>query len=114
MHTIQNVHKYVDEQRKKGKKIAVWGAGQRGCTLLALCKLTDAEIEYAIDVNENYHWKYIQGTNIQIVPPEYLKDHFVDQILILATGYSESIINDNLDYVYRGGEFVNIIEKEFV
>ena len=101
---------YLSKQGGEGKVLL-----SEADKLLNMGKFLELVVNpFAIDVNENYHWKYIQGTNIQIVPPEYLKDHFVDQILILATGYSESIINGNLDYVYHGGEFVNIIEKEFV
>ncbi len=36
----------------------------------------------------------------------------VDAILIFATGYADSIISENSDYIANGGEFIKIIEDE--
>lgn len=104
---IQNI---VENEKKLGRKIAAWGAGQRGCTLLNMCGLTNAQLSYIVDLNENYWWKYVLGSNIQVVPPDYLTDHFVESIMILATGYADEIIQSNSDYLQKGGHFIKIIE----
>ena len=94
---------------KHGFHLAAWGAGQRGCTLLNICNLCSDEISYIIDANKNYWWKYVAGTDIQIVPPEYYLDNKVDKILIFATGYADSIIEENKEFIEQGGEFIKII-----
>lgn len=96
--TIQKLH---DE----GKRIAAWGAGQRGCVLLNLCGLTSKDIEYVVDMNKNYQGKYIPGTDIRVVPPEFHKENPVDLTLIFATGYADSIISENTEYIANGGQF---------
>lgn len=106
------IREFIEEQKARGKKLAAWGAGQRGVSLLNLCSLTVKEIDYVIDINENYWWKYIPGdSGIRVVPPEWLNEHFVDFIIIFATGYADEIINGNQEYVKQGGQFVNIIEN---
>lgn len=109
----QQIDKIIDliaAEKKRGKKVAAWGAGQRGVTLLNICGLNQMDIDYIIDVNENYWWKYVLGASIQIVPPSWLIDHYVDSIIILATGYADEIILENNDYLSRGGRFLKIIE----
>lgn len=97
--TIQKLH---DE----GKKVAAWGAGQRGCVLLNLCGLTSKDIEYVVDMNRNYQGKYIPGTDIKVVSPEFHKENPADLTLIFATGYADSIISENAEYISNGGRFV--------
>lgn len=109
---IDKIKNIVTTEKKAGRKVAAWGAGQRGVTLLNICGLKQTDIEYIIDVNENYWWKYVLGADIQIVPPSWLKEHYVDSIIILATGYADEIISENKDYICMGGRFIRIIEEE--
>ena len=110
---INKIKQLVIEKRASGKRLAAWGAGQRGVSLLNICGLTSQEISFIVDVNENYWWKYISGdSNIQIVPPDFLKTHFVDFIIIFATGYAEEIISANTEYLNQGGEFIKIIDDD--
>lgn len=108
---INRIKQLVKSRKSAGKTVAAWGAGQRGVSLLNICGLTVQDIDYIIDINKNYWWKYTSGeANFQIVPPEWLQTHFVDSILILATGYADEIISENEAYLTQGGEFVKIIE----
>lgn len=110
---IQKIKQLVMEKRASGKSVAAWGAGQRGVSLLNICELTSQEISFIVDVNENYWWKYIAGdSNIQIVPPDFLRTHFVDYIIIFATGYADEIISANTEYLNQGGEFIKIIDED--
>ncbi len=106
---ICKLRRLIEEEKRKGKKTAAWGAGQRGVTLLNVCGFSCTDIEYIVDVNRNYWWKYVSDGGIQIVPPDWEEDHFVDSILILATGYADEILSENRDYVEKGGEFIEII-----
>lgn len=108
---IGRIKEIVDVEKKSGRKVAAWGAGQRGVTLLNICGFKQTDIDYIIDVNENYWWKYVLGVDIQIVPPSWLEDHYVDSIIILATGYADEIISENSNYLCQGGRFIRIIEE---
>ena len=107
---IGKIKEIIAAEKKADRKIAAWGAGQRGVTLLNICELNQVDIDYIIDVNENYWWKYVMGADIQIVPPSWLKEHHVDSIIILATGYADEIIAENGEYLRKGGRFIKIIE----
>lgn len=108
---ISRIKNIVEAEKKSGRKVAAWGAGQRGVTLLNICGLTQADIDYIIDVNENYWWKYVLGADIQVVPPSWLNENYVDSIIIFATGYVDEIISENSDYLRKGGQFIRIIEE---
>ncbi len=104
--SIKNIVKVAKERKEK---IAAWGAGQRGCTLISMCGFNSSDISYVIDVNKNYWNKYVPGTDIKIVPPESYRSELVNKILIFATGYADSIIKENSSFVENGGEFIKII-----
>ena len=106
--SIKDLSNMIQSLAKDGT-IAAWGAGQRGCTLINLCKCSRSDIRYVIDANKNYWWKYVNGTDIQIVPPKYYKQVHVDKIIIFSTGYADSIIENNWDFTNEGGEFIKII-----
>ncbi len=103
---ISRIRKQVAAEKQEGKRIAAWGAGQRGVTLINICEWNVADIDYIIDANRNYWWKYIPGANVQIVPPEWLEEHWVDAIIIMATGYADEIIAQNKKYIKQGGKFL--------
>lgn len=105
---IGSLKAIVAEAGRRGKTVAGWGAGQRGCTLIAHCGFQSDSLRYVIDANKNYWWKYVPGTDIQIVPPDHYKDHMVDQMLIFATGYADTIISANHAFEHMGGAFVKI------
>lgn len=105
---ISRLKAIVTEADTAGKTVAGWGAGQRGCTLIAHCGFQSDSLRYVIDANENYWWRYVPGTDIQIVPPDYYKTHMVDKMLIFATGYADSIINANREFEQMGGAFIKI------
>lgn len=105
---ISRIKATVEDAKTAGKTVAGWGAGQRGCTLIAACEFQSNDLKYVIDANENYWWRYVPGTDIQIVPPEYYRAHMVDEMLIFATGYADSIKKANQEFEHLGGHFVRI------
>lgn len=108
---IKSIKEIIERTKRQNKTIAAWGAGQRGCTLISFCNLQSDSIKYVIDVNKNYWWKYIPGTDIKIVPPDYYKKDMVDEIIIFATGYADSIIEENREYEKLGGNFKKLIGR---
>ena len=107
---IEKIKDLVAAERHRAKKVAVWGVGQRGVTLINTCGFDVSDIAYAVDINENYQWKYVPGTHIQIVPPSWLEEHFVDSVIISATGYADEILANNKKYLKHGGKFIKIID----
>lgn len=106
---INSIRVFVDNMKNQQVKIAAWGAGQRAVTLLNACGLTSDHIQYVIDVNENYQGKYLPGCHIPVVSPRELKKNPVDGIVVFATGYMESIMESNKEFMVSGGRFIRII-----
>ena len=107
--SIENMRDMITKAKEEKKKVAAWGGGQRGCTLISICGFQSEDIAYVIDVNKNYWDRYVPGTDIKIVPDDYYRSHPVDKIIIFATGYANSIIAEHSDFTDAGGEFVKII-----
>lgn len=103
---IENIKSFVKKQNQKGLKIAAWGAGQRGVSLLNICKFTNKDIRYVVDVNPNYQNKLLPGCNIPVVHPDKIYQDPVDGIIIFATGYAQQIIKDTPLY---NGKFITLI-----
>jgi SAM-dependent methyltransferase len=72
-----------------GRKVIVWGAGAKATMFLNLVK--PAVVDYVIDVNPRKHDKYVTGTGQRIVPPEFLCDYPVDEIICMNPNYIAEI-----------------------
>ncbi|AVQ37340.1 hypothetical protein C7M56_01095 [Clostridium botulinum] len=108
---IQSLTNFILSEKNKGKKVAAWGAGQRGISLINLCGLSNHDLEYLVDVNPLYDGLYVPIANIPIVNPDYIYEKPVDYIVVFATGYIEFIRNSNKRFEENGGHFVSIIPK---
>lgn len=107
--TIYQIHDFVKSELEKGKKIAGWGAGQRGVMCLNMCGLDYHDLEYIVDINPNYWKRYLPGSGIRVVSPSWFREHPTDDIIVFATGYIESIISENKKYLKKKGYFIQIL-----
>jgi hypothetical protein len=73
-------------------KIACFGAAAKGCVFLNTCGIDNSMIEFVIDDTPFKQGKFVPGTGIQVVGRDFLKDHPVDYILILAHNFRDYII----------------------
>lgn len=86
-HELENLS---DSLKKENKTMAVWGASHQGFTLTATTHLKDS-VSYIIDSAPFKQGRFAPGSGLPIVPPDYVTDHMVDAILIVAPGYTEEI-----------------------
>ena len=101
----QVIQKHVSELDAEGKKMAIWGASHQTFTLAATTDLKD-KVSYIIDSADFKQGKYSQASHLPIVSPDYFFDNPVNEILIVAPGYTDEIagiINN------RYGEKVRIL-----
>jgi SAM-dependent methyltransferase len=80
----------LDRLLGDGKRVVVWGAGSKGVTFLNIFK-DYRHIEYAIDINPLKQGMYIPGTGQKIVPPEFLREHRVDVVIVMNPIYKIEI-----------------------
>ena len=87
-----NIDQYVDSIVSGGGKVAVWGAGHQGFTILSTAGLGD-KIEYIIDSAPFKQGKYSPATHVPIVPLSHYFSNKVDAIIIVAPGYTDEIFD---------------------
>ncbi|MDO4438617.1 MAG: methyltransferase domain-containing protein [Eubacteriales bacterium] len=90
---------YIDELRKEGRKLALWGAGHQGLTIAATTELS-GYASYIIDSASFKQGRYAPASHIPIVGPEHYLEHPVDVIMIAAPGYVKEI-EKNIREIYK-------------
>jgi 2-polyprenyl-3-methyl-5-hydroxy-6-metoxy-1,4-benzoquinol methylase len=99
---IADLRRILGECKSKGKKAAVWGAGHRTLALLALSGARD--IEYVIDSARFKHGKFTPILHKKIVPPEHVKEHKVDLVMVMVPGLYPGEVLKTLDSMNLGIE----------
>ena len=94
-----SVNAHIDHLSESRRTMAIWGASHQGFTLAATTKL-GGRVEYIIDSATFKQGRFSPASHIPIVAPDYAVAHPVDEILIVAPGYTDeiaSIIRERFD-----------------
>ena len=86
----EDIQKHLEGLRKKGEKMAVWGASHQGLTLLSTTALQE-EVAYIIDSAPFKQGKYSPASHLPIVDKSHFQKEPVEEILSVAPGYTEEI-----------------------
>lgn len=100
------LNKILGDLKKKGKKIAAYGASAKATTLLQYCNIGVDVIDYITDSAPSKQGKFTPGTYIPIVKPETLKTKTPDYIIITAWNYAENIMEKEKWFKDLGGKFI--------
>lgn len=84
------VNAHIDHLSESRRTMAIWGASHQGFTLAATTKL-GGRVEYIIDSAPFKQGRFSPASHIPIVAPDYAVAHPVDEILIVAPGYTDEI-----------------------
>ena len=85
-----SVNAHIDHLSESHRTMAIWGASHQGFTLAATTKL-GGRVEYIIDSAPFKQGLFSPASHIPIVAPDYAVAHPVDEILIVAPGYTDEI-----------------------
>jgi C-methyltransferase C-terminal domain/Putative zinc binding domain/Methyltransferase domain len=92
--------------KRKGKRIAGYGAPGKGNTLLNYCGIRTDFLDYTVDRNPYKQGLALPGTHIPIFHPDRIADTRPDYILILPWNLKNEIV-EQLSYVREwGGRFI--------
>jgi novobiocin biosynthesis protein NovU len=100
------VRELVRDLVADGKRVAGYGAPSKGCTLLQMCGLGSAEIEFCSDTTPLKHGKVLPSTHIPVWSPEQAQERPPDYYLLLAWNYAEDIIRNERAFLDQGGRFI--------
>ena len=92
--------------KKMGKKIIVLSAPAKGMTLLNYCKIDNDFVDYATEKSSLKQNLYTPGGNIPVYSDVKILKSKPDYALLLAWNFSKEIINNNIQYLKRGGKFI--------
>lgn len=76
--------------RKEGRRVAIWGSGSK-CVGFLSALGSGHEIECVVDINPHRHGKYLAGSGIQIVSPDFLRQYKPDTVVMMNPIYREEI-----------------------
>ena len=104
--TKRRLLEFLIGARRRGKRIAGYGAPGKGNTLLNHCGIRTDFVEYTVDRNPYKHGRFLPGTHIPIYAPEKIQETHPDYVLILPWNLKDEIM-EQLAYIRSwGGQFV--------
>ena len=88
---------FLLEEKRKGKKIAAYGAAAKGNTLLNYCGVKPDLINFVVDASPHKQGMFLPGNRIPVVNEKAIKKFKPDVIVILPWNLKDEIITQ-LDY----------------
>jgi hypothetical protein len=102
-HSLLNL---LREIKRRGKRIAAYGAGAKGITLLNFLEIAPGMINFVVDSQPRKQGLYLPGVHVKINSPEKLLEAMPDYVLILAWNFAQEIMAGQQEYQQRGGNFI--------
>jgi len=96
---------FIKQEKKKGKKVYVYGASTKGNTILQYYGLNNKLIEGAADKSPEKWGKYTVGTLIPVVSEEEARKK-ADYFLVLPWAFFDTFYKREKDWLKKGGKFI--------
>lgn len=93
---------FLIEQKRKGKKVAAYGAAAKGNTLLNYAGVKPDLLPYVCDAAPSKQGQFLPGSHIPILSPAVLRKERPDVILILPWNIANEIVHQHA-YVLEWG-----------
>ena len=101
-----NLLSLIKQLRDQGKTILGYGASTKGNVILQYCGITNRDIPYIAEVNEDKFGKYTPNTLIPIISEKEAKAMNPDFLLVLPWHFRENFIKREADYIKNGGKLI--------
>lgn len=92
--------------KRKGARIAAYGAPAKGNTLLNYCGIGRDFIDFTVDRSTAKQGKYLPGSRLPILPPEAILAAKPDYVLILPWNLADEITTQMAAIRDWGGKFI--------
>jgi hypothetical protein len=102
---------FLIEQKRKGKRIAAYGAAAKGNTLLNYAGVKPDLLPYVCDAAPAKQGKFLPGSHIPIRAPETLRESPPDFVLILPWNIASEVRGQLADLADGGARFVTAVPE---
>jgi len=102
---------FLIEQKRKGKRVAAYGAAAKGNTLLNYAGVKPDLFEFVCDAAPSKQGKYLPGSHIPILAPDEIEKHEPDFIVILPWNITDEVMKQNACIRDWGGQFVTVVPE---
>jgi hypothetical protein len=99
---------YLLKYRQQCGKVAIFGAAHMCCAFINLMELKDC-IDFVVDDNPNKKGMFMPGCRLPIYGSDVILNENVQlSLLTLSPASERKVIQNNREYINRGGEFKSI------
>ena len=104
------LNKIIKKIKDEKKSISGFGAARSGTTFLSFFDIGEF-IDNLYDDNNEKHYKYSPGDQIEVLPTKLINHNQPDYLIILAWIHADKIIQKNQNYLENGGAFLRFFPK---
>ncbi len=99
------IGEFVRNLKRRGMRVAGYGASAKGNVLMSVCGLTRSELEFIVDRSPYKHGFFTPGNAIPVHPVERLEESPIDCLFLLAWNFADEVIRQQRRFEQRGGRF---------
>jgi len=107
----EGLRAFLDQAKADGKTVLGYGAAAKGNTLLNYCGVDAGAIDFVVDANDWKQGRFLPGSRIPVLAPEYMATVKPDYVLILPWNLRSELETQLTDIRDWGGQFVVAIPK---
>ena len=96
----------LERLRGEGRTIAAYGAAAKGSTLTNYAGIGPDLVDFVVDRNVHKQGLFTPGMHLPVRAPEELLSAQPDYTLLLTWNFREEIMEQQQEYVRRGGRFI--------
>lgn len=96
----------IRQNASQGKKIFGYGASTKGNIILQFCGLTERDIPFIAEVNEDKFGAYTPGTHIPIISEKEAHKKKPDYFMVLPWHFRKAILERERPYLEAGGKLI--------
>jgi hypothetical protein len=96
----------VDDLKRRGARLAAYGAAAKGVTLTSYCAIDDRHLDFVVDRSTYKQGRQFPVGRLPILPPAALVERRPDYAVLLTWNFADEILAQQADYRAAGGRFV--------